>query len=439
MRELVRSTLGLSWALPLLGAQQAARWASSADPATRGADLDRLALVARRQLSDPARRLLDTGRRAEAGLRDLAAAALQPERRTPDALLRLAGDAVRRSGEGMRVALSGSTPAAGRELLNKAEVFVLVKQVALLLDLPDEFPLPIGELVDRAYALGPFAALWAVEGLGHDYTESFWRQGIVPRGLLARDRGLPPRSLLMLHAGMGLFFADELLPRNAAAPAAELRSTVARIVDLCRRNSLAGYLGPALESLGLVSRLFRSAAMAAAVDRALRRVAPEALGFFWHGAGRGLYFLPINFLPCSSWQAFEMAAREAPDERAHRNAVAGLAWAQLLVNERQPEVLWELVVEPHGERLADRAFVNGIASALIMRQDTTPEAAFQRTFLGFRPAAGSAAARRRWDELVRRPGGRAVAVSYPLLRAADRLGEIFRFGRLPGLQAEEVG
>jgi hypothetical protein len=101
--------------------------------------------------------------------------------------------------------------------------------------------------------------------------------------------------------------------------------------------------------------------------------------------------------------------------------------------------LWELVVEPHGERLAERAFVNGIASALIMRHDTTPEAAFQRTFLGFRPAGGSAAARRRWDELVRRPGGRAVAVSYPLLRAEDRLGEIFRYGRLPGLQPEEAG
>ncbi|HXU44815.1 MAG TPA: hypothetical protein VN783_04775 [Thermoanaerobaculia bacterium] len=374
----------------------------------------------------------------------LARLALCPDRYTPAALVAQGAGLALRAGECARQALSAPDLLwAALELANKAEVFALVKGVALLIGEPLAGPLPILPLIERAYALGDFPALWAVEGLGHDYAESVWRESGPPRGLLA-DRGvaaeLPEASLLMLHAGMGLAFADRLLPGSAAAPAREIRRAVAEIVALDRANSRPGYLGPALESLGLIARLFRCAAMVPAVDRALAAVAPEARGYFWHGAGRALYFLPESFLPGSTWLIFQMAeqmaGQAAPGGRdlARANALAGAAWAELLVNQRRPEILWQLIVRPHGERLLDSGagFANGVASALVMRRDTTPGAAFERAFLDFRPSDGTARERAAWERLVGVPGRRAVEVAYPILRAENRLGEIFRVAPLPG-------
>jgi hypothetical protein len=322
--------------------------------------------------------------------------------------------------------------AAAIELQNKGEVFLLVKGVALLIGIrPGEFPLPLPELLARSYGLGPFPALWAVEGLGHDYSQSYWDQGLVPHGLLSSPRtaALPAESLCMLNAGIGLSFADYLIGGLApAAAAAEVRRVVAEIVGLCRDNARPGYLGAAFESLGLVTRLFHRERVAA-VDQALRAVAPEVRSYFWHGAGRALYFAPESFLPFSLWPTYAEACREAPDDLARRNAVAGLTWAAVLVNQRQPWVVSALLVEPHGERLArlglEDAFVNGVASSVVMRCATTPGAPFIADFCRYRPASPAAA--RLWDRLVGRPCDAARRVLYPELAAANRLGEVFHY------------
>ena len=77
------------------------------------------------------------------------------------------------------------------------------------------------------------------------------------------------------------------------------------------------------------------------VDRGLSAIDPDIVGYFWHGVGRGLYFLPINALPCSSstWRAVEMAHEEAPHTLGRLNALGGLAWAVTLVNIRHPAIL----------------------------------------------------------------------------------------------------
>lgn len=345
-----------------------------------------------------------------------------------------------RAVNGMRIATSPSESTASfQEILNKGEVFVLVRQVARRIGIPDTFPLPLLELVARSYALGPFPALWAVEGLGHDDAVSYFEAGVPPRGLLTtapEARHLPRPSLLMLHAGIGLGFAERRLEGTSlSTPPEVLRALVRDVLALCRESSRPGDLGAAIESLGLVTGLLHGP-LVPAVDRALRELdeGGDVLGFYWHGVGRSLYFRLVNFLPCSTWPVFESARRLAPDPAARRNAWAGLAWAVTLVNQRQPRILAELLIDPHGAELeVDDAFANGVASSIVMRRATTPGAPFLESLIRFRPEGG-ARVEARWRRLVARPCRLALDAYFPALDAEDRLGSVFRYRRLPGLR-----
>jgi hypothetical protein len=330
---------------------------------------------------------------------------------------------------------------AWRELFKKTEVFLLVPGVSSLLGVPSSPPFPLLELVARAYRMEPFPALWAVEGLGHDYGDSVWNQGEVPHDLLTGPRAaaLPPKSLLMLHAGIGLSIAQRLLGTLGLETAeAELARTLGQIVALIRENSRPGYVGAALESIGLVTRTFHPGRVQAA-GRLLAELDPEVADFFWHGAGRALYFLLVNLLPCgnSTWRGFEMAMGEAPDARARANASAGMAWAFVLVNQQQPEVVADFLRTHRSFVTDNEGFVNGLASTIVMRADTTPGAPFVESFCAYQPADADLA--QLWDEVVRTPCRTALTEIYPALRAADRLGQLFRFHPLPELLPPDRG
>src|SRR5262249_18387100 len=112
---------------------------------------------------------------------------------------------------------------AWQEFRDKVRVFFWVKDVSNLLHLPpDGSYIPLTELVDRAYSLDPFPALWAIEGSGHYYADSLWDGERDPQGLLtdARANSVPDKAMTMLHAGIGLSFAQHLLenvtPRTPA-------------------------------------------------------------------------------------------------------------------------------------------------------------------------------------------------------------------------------
>ncbi|RMH22012.1 MAG: hypothetical protein D6696_04340 [Acidobacteria bacterium] len=352
---------------------------------------------------------------------------------TPPALNAAVGQ---RAVEGCRLAADGPDALlALEEVRNKAAIFLLVLGVGRLIGVPSTFPLPLDELLRRAYGLGDFPALWAVEGLGHDYGESFFDAGVEPRGILseASTADLPAKSLTMLNAGIGLAFAERRLRGlDPRASVAAVERAVTHFAALCQANARRGYLGAALESLGLTTRLFFPS-MLAPVAAAVARRGPLA-DYFWHGVGRAIYFAPLNNLPFSLWQAFETAVRTAPDGRARRNAVAGVAWASTLVNQLEPQILADLLVGPHGARLArDGGFTNGLASAIMMRFDTTPGASFIEAFCRYRPANPRTAAW--WAELVRRPCRLALEVIYPRLKRQGRLGELFRFHPLERLAA----
>jgi hypothetical protein len=421
MRDLAKSVISLSWAMPFLVARQAARMVSAPAAAARSLPLDAAAgraLRAGARLQQSALgSLLDAGGWAQA-----------------------AADFLARPGEAWRFFLPGEDGGAvRRELCNKVEVYLLVTGSAERLGIPAAPPFPLAELVDRAFALGAFRALWALEGLGLEYVDGLWRDGAPPPH--AAFAGLPERSLIMLHAGMGMAFGQRILGAlPGGATAAEVRRAARDVVSLGRGSSRPGYAGAALEAVGLVARTLHPR-LVQPLGEALAEADGDAASYFWHGVGRALYFLPVNFLPCGNtlWRAFELAAAEATHELARRNAFAGLAWAVALVNQRHPEVVADLLRD-HGAELdalgalaAGAAgagvvspFADGVAAAAVLRQATTPDAPFLAAFCGYRPA-GAGAVVARWDDLVRRPCREALERSYPTLRRTG-LGAIFRCG-----------
>ncbi len=433
MRELTKSMLGFSLAMPLLGAQQMASALSGRRPS---GGMDAVAGAAAEEIDGWLRRLYQLGVCAQNAVVQMGPSLITPDLLDPRAWASASVEVAQRTAEAGRQVAEGTAGLAWQELRDKGEVFCLVLDVSSLIGVPSDPPFPLRELLDRAYDLGAFRALWAVEGLGHDYGDSFWEQGLIPSRILNDDRtsALPAKSLLMLHAGIGLAFAQRCLDGiGSGTSQAELRARISEIVRLCRDNSRPSHLGAAYESLGLVTRTFHSD-LVPAVDRAVRETAPEVLGYYWHGVGRAIFFAPANFLPGSEGLIFDMARREAPDEAARLSAVAGAAWAFALVAQRDPRILAELVIRPFGEQLArDGGFANGVASSAIMRQDMTPDAQFLVQFYQYRPDPSDAELGRLWERLVRRPCEEALGRVYPVLKRQGRLGEVFRYQDLGAL------
>ena len=291
----------------------------------------------------------------------------------------------------------------------------------------DRAPLP--ELVERAYGLGPFLALWAVEGLGHVYGENALGKTAYPCGLLTSPvaESVRPGSLLMLHAGIGLAFAQHLLEK--VTPATALQPVISEFVTLCQENSLPGYVGAAYESLGLVTRSFHEL-MVPWVDRALRQSFPELVGYFWHGAGRATYFLPRYFIPSRDFDVLGLAAF-APDQTARLNVISGLAWAFTLVNMRQPAIMLTLLSRQCDTMRRNPAFGNGFRSSIIMRHDTTPGSEIINLFCkatsSVRDNQSSAAS------FIGNACLEALDRVYPVLLRSKQLGKVFQFEDLDAL------
>ncbi len=339
-------------------------------------------------------------------------------------------DLVRRPIRPLRFFRPGSA-AAWCELRNKLEVYFAVIGSGPVLAVDPRSPQDVGHLVSRAHARGAFRALWLIEGLGNDLAEIHWESsGTLPAGLFdapgAGAGKVPDSSLLMLHAGMGLAVGRRVFrPLGGARGAGSCRGLAAQALDLCRSGSRSGYHGAALESLGLVARTFRPR-WVRRLGEALAELDAGAADYFWHGVGRALYFLPSGFLPWghATRRAFRTLRLEVPSGRPRLNATAGLAWAVTLVNQRHPAVVAELVTGEPPDWEAD-AFANGVASAVVMRRATTPEAPFLEVFCSH-PEPSPA-----WRRQVARPCRQALDAELSRLAATDRLDEVFRYHR-PG-------
>ena len=432
MRELTKSAAGFSWAMSLLGADQAIH---AFAPGRVQRSLYPVRQKAALELDDVLWAAYQAGDQLQRGIVDLAWKFATLQAFQPDTLRRITSDIVWQSAETARSLVPG-TPLqlAWRQLRNNYEVYNLVKQVRALLQIPAGPDLDLGALVEKAYALGEYPDLWAVEGLGHDYADRHWDSDVPLRGLLTGDRAaaLPAKSLTMMHAGIGLCFAQRLMPTlSPYSPESRIADTLRTFIGLCRENSRPGYTGAALESLGLVTRTWH-ADLVPVVDRCLCAIDPDAASYFWHGAGRALYFLPIYFVPGgpSPWLAVN---REAPHEIGRRNQAAGLAWATTLVNMRQPQIVQELLHRHGAEFAADDSFANGVASSMVMGWDITPGDMYIQQFARFRSAA------RDWERLVGQPSRNAVERYHPALQSRGRLEEVFHYCPLDELVAQLEG
>jgi hypothetical protein len=442
MLELAKSSLSFSWAMSLLGTQQFAKELTRRDPGqqpTQGAQAAFYSITqaTRDEFSDLMWAAFQIGDNLQRELVNLAFDMLTLRVFAPSYLNRLSSAIAQQAQETLRTFSPGrNSRLALQELKNNYEVFNLVKNVSSILAIPSDSTFPLEELVERAYALGEYPDLWAIEGLGHDYAMTFWGKDKPIRGILTDGRAarLPAKSLTMMHAGLGLAFAQQLVNTiTPFSPDSEIRRVLREFFTLCKDNSREGYVGAAYESLGLVTR-FWHAQMVPIVDRHLLEVEPDAPGFFWHGAGRALYFLPIYFVPglLSPWRAAE---REPRSELARLNMLAGLAWATTLVNMRQPEIMANLLKYQAARLTRTDAFSNGVMSAIIMGYDITPEDAYISEFLRHQPDSADGRLVQSWDKFVGTPANEGLQRYYPVLKHRGQLGEVFRYQNLSELVA----
>jgi hypothetical protein len=447
-RDLTKSVLGLSAAASLFGASQFARLLDLRAPVAGAADVSRRLDAVTEKTTDQLSGWVSTVfGRTDVLQRSLVDLMFDLVTLNTSGLLASSGPILNPAASALAPLVTGVDrlmPGAGvemrwLELRNKVEIYFLVENAATRLGISPVESTPLPDLVGRAYDLGPFLALWAIEGLGHAYGQQAIDKDQSPRGLLTgpEAEACPSSAMSMLHAGIGLAFAQKLLDSmTPATPTGALATAIENFIRLSRENSRPGYIGAAYESLGLVTRTFHQD-LVARVGQEVAQSHEDLLGYFWHGVGRAIYFAPRNFLPCTeiNWAS---AADAAPDDLGRLNIVAGLAWAVTLVNMRQPAIM-EWLLSHHGDVvLRPSAFANGVTSAVLVRYDTTPEAPFLESFVNYQPASAARETARLWEREVSGPAVNALQNWHGPLKRAGRLGEVFRFPAPAGLNQKEV-
>lgn len=323
-------------------------------------------------------------------------------------------------------------PGAAQEFNNKLQIITLVTHVHAELGLDANTVDPLQVLVDKVAAMPSFPRVWATEGLGNwfgDVAVERAAGGPNPTGLLTDPAlaTLPLWSMTMLHAGIGMSFAKAILkPLEPTSPAEDVRAAIARFVRLCRESSRPGYTGAALESLGLATRTLYPKLLRV-LDREIPVVDEDLHGYYWHGAGRAMYFEPMGMLPSvnAPWRVIRRLDLEAPHDLARRNILAGVAWALTVVNMRHPIVM-EAFLRHHGGLAAeDPAFVNGVTSALMMRNDTTREDPWIGPFVHNVPADEALATV--WRTVITGPCEHALSHTYGELSSSQSLEQVFHY------------
>jgi len=324
------------------------------------------------------------------------------------------------------------------ECKNKCKIMMLVQNLQSYMD--PEGKTPLETIVEKCYALGPFPALWAVEGLGKDLAEWHMARNENPVGILTNAK-LDPKwdgAWLMLHAGIGLGFAKHCVEELKPNPSNEdIQRMVQRVVDLNRANSVPGYYGAAIESLGLVSRFLQSAGFCRKVHEAMTEYAPDSVGFFWRGVGRSVYFHPVNFMPgfLRPCRAIHMCEVEAPNLEMKETMLSGVAWPLTIVNMTNPEVM-EWALENHDDYFSGSpGFFNGVTSAIVMRLDTTPDDPLIPQFMNHKPNPKNRTLCGLWNSKIRGSLRTALESIYPTLKKYSYLDQVFKYQSLPALAA----
>ena len=323
-------------------------------------------------------------------------------------------------------------PAVTQEFRNKLYIITLVTHVHSELGLDSTTIDPLGTLVDKVAAMPTFPRVWATEGLGNWFGDRAMERagdGPDPTGLLTDPQydSLPLWSMTMLHAGIGMSFAKAILKTlDPASPPETIRAALARFLRLCRDSSRPGYTGAAIESLGLATRTLYPSLLRV-LDREMPSVDLELQGYYWHGAGRAMYFEPAGWLPSvnAPWRMIRRLDLEAPHELARRNILAGIGWALSVVNMRHPIVMDTFLRHHAPLARAEDAFTNGVVSSLLMRFDTTRDDWHISPYLRHQPADPDVASA--WRTLITEPCEYALRVTYDEMLRTNTLEQVFHY------------
>jgi hypothetical protein len=313
----------------------------------------------------------------------------------------------------------------------------------------------LADLVAEIWRRDPKHTAFVLERLCYDFVKVRWPAG-EPRHLLAGAAAgrLPERSLILLHAGLGMALSDRLLgPLRSGSSPAGCDAVLDRFCGLVAANARPEFAPVVFESLGLMVRRFLPR-LHGAVEGRLRARDPRLAAFYWHGAGRAIYFLPGFFhpFPGAVRRGIEICRREPPAASHRLDALAGYCFAATMINLRHPDLVARLL--RHCEPPEVEALASGVAGALMTRRHTCPEdpavGAFLRPLVAPRhPAAALAATAgpagamagaplsETWDREVRWPCAEALDHAYPLLRARGELATLAchrPLGTLLGLQ-----
>jgi hypothetical protein len=326
----------------------------------------------------------------------------------------------------------GDGQIAWHELQNKLQSFYMFEHVDSVLNLPANVRPTLPELLNKASHLGPFLSVWAAEGIGHYYSDWHLAQGRDPNQLLCgeNNQNLPLTSLIPLHAGVGLSLAEWSLSATDGNHT-EIGALINNFIELCGNNVRTGFYGEAYESLGLASRTLYPH-LIDEIDLCLSRMDDALLAYFWHGVGRAIYFAPTNFPPFRNapWKAVEMCMREPSHKVGQNNALAGFAWALTLVNMRQPEVMATFLKHHEKDIGENDAFANGVCSAALIWQDSSPASADLDAFRDYEPDQSDPSLVELWDKYVRQSCKNALQY-HPSVTKHSALGEVFRYQDFP--------
>lgn len=298
----------------------------------------------------------------------------------------------------------------------------------------------LASLVVETYRRDPKHVAFLLERLCYDYVKGLrrtGRAGETPRHLLDHveaGAALPERSLILLHAGLGMALTENLLlPVAPGSPAPAFAAALDSFFAQVEANARPEFAAVAFEALGLLVRRFMPR-IHAPVEACLRARDERLAAYYWHGAGRAIYFLPslLPPFPGTARRGLEICRREPPEPRHRLDALAGFCFASTMINLRHPGLVARLL--PHLGAGEIEALASGVAGALLTRHHTSPEQPEVREFL--RPLAADPGGL--WENAVRKPCLAALDRSYPLLRARGELACLARHCPLGSLPVDEV-
>ena len=317
------------------------------------------------------------------------------------------------------------------ELNNKLEAFRLFEYADRELNLPEDPVWSLYSSVRLALARETFRAIWILEGIAHQYGMSGARR---LEHTLSAGVGLdlPGRTLISLHAGLGMAFASRALGAMGSNPTtADVKDAVERFLEMCRANCRPGWEDATIEPIGVIARTMYPGLLRP-LSTAMGSLGTPLQRLFWHGVGRALYFVPSNFMPfaASHSRALESALTEPLTGEDRLNAVAGLVWAVTMVNLPQPAVVREMMTVC-AQRGVRQTFTNGLTSALLAWRSMAPDdESYVRPYL--EPATPAAAGEpwgdaELWNDMVAAPADEALRRIYPGLEANNRIASVYSY------------